>query len=161
MDNTSRCNTCNEKGFKLNKELGYFKNIGVDVMAFDDIYPEGHQSGVSIIMHGNRVATNGDIRFEQTPGQWQPVPKQGERKLDEAANTITTSLSFPDRSRHLRGFNPMIYPDFEFNYEVIVKGEGDSVRVTVNLDRPIPERFVGKMCFNLELFPVHYSESPG
>ena len=153
MDNTSRCNTCNEKGFKLNKELGYFKNIGVDVMAFDDIYPEGHQSGVSIIMHGNRVATNGDIRFEQTPGQWQPVPKQGERKLDEAANTITTSLSFPDRSRHLRGFNPMIYPDFEFNYEVIVKGEGDSVRVTVNLDRPIPERFVGKMCFNLELFP--------
>jgi endoglucanase len=153
MDNTSRCNTCNEKGFKLNKELGYFKNIGVDVMAFDDIYPEGHQSGVSIIMHGNRVATNGDIRFEQTPGQWQPVPKQGERKLDEAANTITTSLSFPDRSRHLRGFNPMIYPDFEFNYEVIVKGEGDFVRVTVNLDRPIPERFVGKMCFNLELFP--------
>ena len=108
MDNTSRCNTCNEKGFKLNKELGYFKNIGVDVMAFDDIYPEGHQSGVSIIMHGNRVATNGDIRFEQTPGQWQPVPKQGERKLDEAANTITTSLSL-DRSRHLRGFNPMIY----------------------------------------------------
>jgi endoglucanase len=153
MENTSSCNTCNEKGFKLNKELGYFKNIGVDVMAFDDIYPEGHQSGVSIIMHGNRVATNGDIRFEQTPGQWQPVPKQGERKLDETANTITTSLSFPDRSRHLRGFNPMIYPDFEFNYQVIVKGEGDSVRVTVNLDRPIPEKFMGKLCFNMELFP--------
>ena len=40
---------------------------GVNVMAFDDIYPEGHQSGVSIIMYGNRVATNGDIRFEPTP----------------------------------------------------------------------------------------------
>ena len=60
------------KGFRLNKELGYFKNQGVDVMAFDDIFPSGHQSGVSILMHGKRVATNGDIRFEQTPGQWQP-----------------------------------------------------------------------------------------
>ena len=59
------------KGFRLNKELGYFKNQGVDVMAFDDIYPSGHQSGVSILMHGKRVATNGDIRFEQTPGQSQ------------------------------------------------------------------------------------------
>jgi hypothetical protein len=54
--------------FKLNTASGYFQNKGVDVMAFDDIYPEGHQSGVSIIMHGNRVATNGDIRFEPTPG---------------------------------------------------------------------------------------------
>ena len=31
---------------------GYFQNQGIDVMAFDDIYPEGHQSGVSLIMNG-------------------------------------------------------------------------------------------------------------
>lgn len=147
------CAACQEPEFKLNKASGYFQNRGVDVMAFDDIYPEGHQSGVSVIMHGNRVATNGDIRFEQTPGQWQPVPKQGERELDDAANTITTTLGYPDTLRHLNGFNPMIYPDFEFNYKVIVKGEGTSVKVTVDLDRPIPEKFVGKICFDLELFP--------
>ena len=143
----------NPQGFKLSPQLGYFQNLGVDVMAFDDIYPEGHQSGVSIIMHGNRVATNGDIRLEQTPGQWQPVPKQGERKLDEGANTITTELAFPDESRHLRGFNPMIYPDFRFNYTVTVKGEGDNVTVNVDLDTPVPEKLLGKVCFNLELFP--------
>jgi len=142
-----------EQGFKLNQASGYFQNLGVDVMAFDDIYPEGHQSGVSIIMHGHRVATNGDIRFEQTPGQWQPVPKQGKRELDEAANTIATSLSFPDSSRHLKGFNPMVYPDFEFHYKVTVQGEGSSVNVTVDLDRPIPDKYVGKIGFNLELFP--------
>ncbi|HEY5563788.1 MAG TPA: glycoside hydrolase family 9 protein [Clostridiaceae bacterium] len=153
MEKTIGFTPCQEQGFKLNNASGYFQNIGVDVMAFDDIYPEGHQSGVSIIMHGNRVATNGDIRFEQTPGQWQPVPKQGNRELDDAANTITTTLSFPDSSRHLNGFNPMIYPDFQFDYKVIVKGEGTSVKVTVDLDRPIPDRFVGKICFNLELFP--------
>ena len=147
------CTSQKEQGFKLNATTGYFQNGGVDVMAFDDIYPEGHQSGVSIIMHGNRIATNGDIRFEQTPGQWQPVPKQGKRELDDAANTITTSLSFPDSSRHLRGFNPMIYPDFQFDYTVTVKGEGASIIVTVDLDHPIPDRFIGKICFNLELFP--------
>ncbi|MDR1356334.1 MAG: glycoside hydrolase family 9 protein, partial [Tannerellaceae bacterium] len=139
--------------FKLNTDAGYFQNRGVDVMAFDDIYPEGHQSGVSIIMHGNRVATNGDIRFEPTPGQWQPVPVQRKRTPDGAANTITTSLSFPDSSRHLRGFNPMIYPDFLFNYTVTVKGQGGSVVVTVDLDRPVPPEFAGKLGFNLELFP--------
>jgi hypothetical protein len=139
--------------FKLNTSSGYLQNKGVDVMAFDDIYPEGHQSGVSIIMHGNRVATNGDIRFEPTPGQWQPVPVQRNRVADEAANTITAQLSFPDSSRHLKGFNPMIYPDFRFNYTVTVRGEASSIVVTVDLDRPVPEQFVGKVGFNLELFP--------
>ena len=138
--------------FKLTPS-GYFQNRGVDVMAFDDIYPEGHQGGVSIIMHGNRVATNGDIRLEPAPGQWQPVPKQRVRKLDDSGNTITAQLSFPDSSRHLTGFNPMIYPDLQFNYTVTVKGEGGSVVVTVDLDRPIPPEFVGKVGFNMELFP--------
>ncbi len=138
--------------FKLN-ESGYFRNHGVDVMAFDDIYPEGHQGGVSIIMHGNRVATNGDIRLEETPGQWQPVPKQRDRKLSSEANTITAWLSYPDSSRHMTGFNPMIYPDVQFNYKVTVRGEGKSVVVTVDLDRPIPAEFLGKAGFNIELFP--------
>ena len=132
---------------------GYFSNHGVDVMGFDDIYPEGHQGGVSLIMHGHRVATNGDIRLEPTPGQWQPVPKQRDRALNHAANTITAQLSFPDSSRHLTGFNPMIYPDLVFNYTVTVKGEGKSVVVTVDLDKPIPKEFIGKVGFNFELFP--------
>lgn len=138
--------------FDLNSS-GYFRNRGVDVMAFDDIYPEGHQGGICIIMHGNRVATNGDIRLEPTPGQWQPVPVQRSRKLDTTANTITATLSYPDSSRHLTGFNPMIYPDLQFNYTVTVKGEGGSVVVTVDLDRPIPQEFLGKVGFNFELFP--------
>jgi len=138
--------------FKLNSS-GYFRNGGVDVMAFDDIYPEGHQGGLCIIMHGNRVATNGDIRLEATPGQWQPVPIQRTRKVDALANTITATLSYPDSSRHITGFNPMIYPDLQFNYSVTVKGEGASIVVTVDLDRPIPKEFIGKVGFNFELFP--------
>lgn len=107
--------------FKLTPS-GYFRNHGVDVMAFDDIYPEGHQGGVCVIMHGNRIATNGDLRLEATPGQWQPVPRQLERKLD--ANSITTTLCYPDSSRHLTGFNPMLYPDLQLQYNVRVATSG-------------------------------------
>lgn len=139
------------KGFMLNQETGYFQNAGVDVMAFSDFYAAGHQSGVSILMHGRRVATNGDVRFEQTPGQWQPLPKQQERVME--GNTIATTMHYPDMEQHLRGFNPMIYPDYEFDYTVRVTGEGEAVVVTVDLDRPIPAEYAGKMCFNLELFP--------
>lgn len=141
------------KGFLLNGSTGYFTNKGVDIMAFDDIYPSGHQSGVSILMHGKRVATNGDVRFEQTPGQWQPVPKQSERTMDASTNSIATKLSYPDLSEHLKGFNPKIYPDYQFEYTVTVKGQESSVLVTVDLDKPIPDEYVGKLCFNLELFP--------
>lgn len=148
----SACALSNAQEFKLNPS-GYFQNGGVDVMAFDDIYPEGHQGGVCIIMHGNRVATNGDIRLEQTPGQWQPVPAQRSRKVDVSANAIVANLSYPDSSRHLTGFNPMIYPDLQFNYTVTVRAVGGSVEITVDLDRPIPEEFIGKVGFNFELFP--------
>ena len=41
---------------------------GLNVMVFDDFYPEGHQGGLTIIQHGTRVAANGDVRLEPTPG---------------------------------------------------------------------------------------------
>ena len=132
-------------------DKGYFRNEGVDVMAFDDIYPEGHQGGVCLIMHGNRIATNGDLRLEPTPGQWQPVPKQLGRTVEGQA--ITASLCFPDSSRHMTGFNPMIYPDLQMRYNVRVEPKGDGILVTVDLDEALPQAFVGKVGFNLELFP--------
>ena len=131
---------------------GYFMNYGINVMAFDDIYPEGHQGGVSLIMNGKRLATNGDIRLEATPGQWQPVPKQLERKADVSANQIVTRLCYPDSARHMRGFNPMIYPDLQLKYTVTVKGTEKGVVVTVDLDRPIPEKKRGKRGFKWEFF---------
>ena len=129
------------QGFQITKG-GYFKNQGVDVMAFDDIYPEGHQGGVSIIMNGNRVSTNGDIRLEATPGQWQPVPKQLGREVKD--NTITATMMYPDSTRHLTGFNPMIYPELNLTYKVRVEAKGDKIEVTVDLDSPIPDYLIGE-----------------
>lgn len=132
-------------------EGGYFRSGGVDVMAFSDFYPEGHQGGIGLIMNGKRIATNGDIRLEATPGQWQAVPKQLSRKVED--NAIVTTLCYPDSSRHLTGFNPMLYPDIRIRYSVLLEPDGSDMLVTVNLDEAIPDEYVGKVGFNLELFP--------
>ena len=136
--------------FRLNAS-GYFNHEGVDAMAFDDFYPEGHQGGISFIMNGRRVATNGDIRFDETPGQWQPVPKKLERVIE--GQKIITRLCYPDSSRHETGFNPMVYPDVQLSYTVTLEPSGKGLMVTVDLDRPVPTELVGKAGFNMEFFP--------
>jgi endoglucanase len=135
-------------------DLEYFETPGINVMAFQDIYPEGHQAGVSIIQNGVRVATNGDVRLDPTPGQWQPMPKQDKRAVDKKGNEITTWLSYPDPSRNRTGYNPINYPDLNLSYKVRVLGEGQSFRIIVDLDSPLPANFVGKVGFNLELYPA-------
>jgi len=58
----------------------------------------------------NVVATNGDLRLEATPGQWQPIPKQGKRIVDVANNLIKVTMTYPDSSKNRKGFNPIFYP---------------------------------------------------
>ena len=147
---TTTAQVSGDSKFELNGS-GYFQNGGVDVMAFSDFYPEGHQGGVCVIMNGHRVATNGDIRLEATPGQWQPVPKQLHREAKDGR--IVTTLCYPDSSRHLTGFNPMVYPDYQFTYTVTVENQGQGILVTVDLDKPVPDYLLGKVGFNLEFFP--------
>ena len=142
--------TASAQTFQLNSD-GYFNAGGTDVMAFSDFYPEGHQGGVCVIMNGHRIATNGDIRLEATPGQWQPVPKQLNRRVE--GGKIITTLCYPDSSRHLTGFNPMVYPDWHVNYTVTVEPQSKSILVTVDLDKPVPDFLLGKAGFNLEFFP--------
>ena len=141
---------CGAQNFKLNQS-GYFNCEGVDAMAFDDFYPEGHQGGIAFIMNGKRVATNGDIRFDETPGQWQPVPKKLDRKVE--GQKIVTRLCYPDSSRHETGFNPMVYPDVRLTYTVTLEPKDRGFLVTVDLDAPVPDELVGKAGFNMEFFP--------
>ena len=149
------CTTGHQNKSKLIvNDKDYFESPGLNVMVFEDIYPEGHQGGVGIIQHGVRVATNGDIRLEPTPGQWQPIPKVGKRTIDREANLISVKLWYPDSNLHRKGFNPIIYPDLRFTYTVNVKGEGDSFIITVDLDEPLPPEWYGKVGFNLELYPA-------
>lgn len=141
-------------GFVLT-EKGYLTRSGVDVIVFDDIYPDGHQTGVTIIQQGRRVAANGDVRLDAMPGQWSPMPKGGERSVDAASRSITQRLSFPDPSKNGRGFNPIFYPPVDLSYSVTVTPAGaNRFRIRVDLDRPVPAEWRGRAGFNLELFPT-------
>ena len=131
----------------------YFERPGVNVMVFDDFYPEGHQGGISIIQNGVRVATNGDLLLSPTLGQWSPVPKPGQRVVDRKSNSISITMTYPDSSKNHRGYNPISYPDLYFHYTIRVQPQGESMHVTVDLDRPLPRAFIGKVGFNIELYP--------
>ncbi|HQU70645.1 MAG TPA: glycoside hydrolase family 9 protein [Calditrichia bacterium] len=142
-----------QDGLRLN-DLGYFEMPGLNVMAFQDIYPEGHQGGITLIQHGSRVAANGDVRLEPAPGQWQPVPKIGEPQIDRDNNRITVPGSYPNPDLDRKGFNPITYPDLNFSYRISLKAEGPDILISVDLDQPLPEGWIGKVGFNLELFPT-------
>jgi endoglucanase len=113
-------------------DLGYFEMPGFDVMVFDDYYPNGHQSGVTIVQNGVRVAANGDIRFGM-------FPEKGLKKVDKAAGTIEAEIN---------------YPDISFKYTVKVKAAERKIIVTADLANPLPSELEGKAWFSLELFPA-------
>jgi hypothetical protein len=138
--------------FTLNSQE-YFERPGINVMYGQDYYPEGHQGGLSIIMHDERIASNGDVRLEPSPGQWSPIPKPGRREVNAATQEIRVALAYPDAERDRKGFNPILYPDLKLNYTVRAVPAGESIRVSVDFDAPIPKEWVGKVGFNLELFP--------
>ena len=52
-----------------------------------------------------------------------------------------------------KGFNPIIYPDLQLKYNVRVKAEGKSFTITVDLEEPLPAKWIGKVGYILELFP--------
>lgn len=148
-------------------EKDYFAMPGLDVLVFQNDYTDGHQGGVEIIQHGNRVASCGHVRLSVSPGQWQPLPKMGtsekdekypshnikSREVDSSNNEISIACSYPYNNRDERGFNPIIYPNLDLDYTVNVKAEGETIIVTVDLSEPLPEKWVGRVGFNLELFP--------
>ncbi len=139
-------------GLKINKK-DYFEMPGLNVMVFSDYYPEGHQGGITIIQNGVRVAANGDLRLEVSPGQWQPVPGIIDKVIDTINNEITVSLSYPDSNRIKSPFNPVTYPDLFLKYCVKVKAAGSSFYIAIDLEKPLPEEWNGKVSFNIELFP--------
>lgn len=138
-------------------EQNYFATQGLNVTVFADIYPDGHQTGVTVIQHGSRVAANGDLRLEVSPGQWSPVPRGiGEAVVDRKAQRISQTLAYPDPAKDRKGFNPILYPDLEFTYQVHVTAlDGNSFRISVDLEKPLPKAWIGRVGFNFELFPGH------
>ncbi|WP_069660321.1 glycoside hydrolase family 9 protein [Arcticibacter eurypsychrophilus] len=141
-----------QKGMVLNKQE-YLEYEGINVMLAHDFYPEGHQGGVGIIQNGIRVATNGDIRLEPTPGQWAPIPKVGKRMVNTHTQEVSVRMEYPNPEINRKGFNPIIYPNLNFAYNIKVQPASKGFKITVDLDKALPDEWIGKVGFLIELYP--------
>ena len=123
----------------------YLSTQGFDVMLYDSTYHpvfvDQKNAAMEMILHDQRIATNGDVRLMPTPEQWDMVATLKRRQADEANNRISADLSFPT---------------FDLSYTLEVAAEPGGVRVSVNLDKPLPEKLAGRAGFNLEFLPSIY-----
>ena len=126
-------------------EAEYFETRGVNYFVFsnwyDGLFADSKISGVEIVHQGVRTATNGDVRLSATPGQWDPIGRMVERKVDPATGAIDVLLE---------------YPEHDFRYRIRVEPRGEAARLSVILDRPLPAALAGKAGFNLEFLPAAY-----
>jgi len=126
-------------------DLGYFAARGLDVLVFNNWYDgnfsDAKISGVELIHHSVRTATNGDVRLSPTPGQWDRVPDLVGRTVDVPAGSVATRLAYPDLGLH---------------YTVRVSAREDGVMIAVDLELPLPPALAGQAGLNLEFLPAAY-----
>jgi endoglucanase len=125
--------------------LDDFETQGLSVITYQNlfhpVFRDQKLGGIEIIQHGERIATDGEVRLEPTPEQWDPVPTLSGRKRGATPEQIICSSG---------------YPDFGLSYRLEITAEGEGFRVAVHLDKPLPANLVGKAGFNLDFLPTAY-----
>ena len=126
-------------------DLGYFERQGVNVLVFSNNFNGGFNdeknSGIEIIHHGVRTIQGGAVRLNNTPEQWDLVPKTVNRQVNKENNSIEVTMR---------------YDDYDFDSRVVVTAKGKAVEIAVWLDKPVPEKLAGEAGFNIEFLPSQY-----
>jgi hypothetical protein len=126
-------------------DKNYLDTQGFSVFLYDSTYHpvfvDQKNTAMEMILHGERIATNGDVRLLPTPEQWDLVATLKGRQADKANNRLTAGLAFPT---------------FDVSYTLEVAAEPGGVKVSINLDKPLPPKLVGRAGFNLEFLPSIY-----
>ncbi len=135
---------CQAQDLELN-DREYFERQGVNVLVFSNSFNGGFNdeknSGIEIIHHGVRTVQGGAVRLNNTPEQWDLVPKTVSRKVDREKGSIEVTMR---------------YDDYDFDSRVVVTAKGKAVEIAVWLDKPVPEKLAGEAGFNLEFLPSQY-----
>ncbi len=126
-------------------DKNYLNTQGFSVFLYDSTYHpvfvDQKNTAMEMILHGARIATNGDVRLMPTPEQWDLVATLKGRHADKANNRLTADLAFPS---------------FDLSYTLEVAAEPGGVKVSINLDKPLSEKLAGRAGFNLEFLPSIY-----
>lgn len=107
---------------KLNNK-DYFERQGINVLVFSNSFDGGFNdeknSGIEIIQHGVRTIQGGAVRLNNTPEQWDLVPKMTLRKVNHEKESIEVGLR---------------YEEYDFDSRIIVTAKGKAVEISVWLD---------------------------
>jgi endoglucanase len=77
----------------------------------------------------------------------------GKRVIDKAKSEVSVRMEYPNPEMDRKGFNPIIYPDLKFAYNIRVVPVGKAFKIIIDLDKPLPDEWIGRVGFNIELFP--------
>ncbi len=126
-------------------EKGYFETRGVNVLVYSNqyhgIFCDEKTAGIEIIQQGVRIATGGGVRLMNTPEQWDIYADMTQRTVDTLGGEIKCLFR---------------YQDYGFEYGINVKQEDKGFRMSVTLDKPLPQELAGKAGLNMEFFPASY-----
>jgi endoglucanase len=130
----------NPTPYKLNSYLCY-ETPSVVILFYHNVYEEGKQGGVEIIQQGTRIVGNGNLRLNPSPGQWDARPENRTPLIADDGISLMVTCNYPHQDIH---------------YTVRLTPEGESLHLTVDLDKPMPVEWDGIAGFNLELIPYLY-----
>src|SRR3984957_2482504 len=103
-------------------DKNYLDTQGFSVFLYDSTYHpvfvDQKNTAMEMILHGQRIATNGDVRLMPTPEQWDLVATLKGRQADKEKSRLTANLAFPT---------------FDVSYTLEVAAEPGGVRVSINL----------------------------
>lgn len=123
-------------------DSSYFETRGLNYFVFsnkyDAMFVDSKISAVEIIHHGLRTATNGDVRLNPTPGQWDKLPVFINRTVDKVAKRIDVSLE---------------YPQYAFAYTLTGEARDGGFYLSISTDKALPDSLVGVAGLNMEFFP--------
>ncbi|MDR1134721.1 MAG: hypothetical protein LBL49_00855, partial [Clostridiales Family XIII bacterium] len=151
-------------------DYNYLTYPGFDVLMYNNDYNgmfgDEHLSGITLVLHGQRIAGNGDIHLLPVPEQWDaaapasssPVSPANQvnatgnqpRQYDYDTNTITLPMKYV----YATGADAPV--EKSMKYDLIAKPEAGGVTLSVVLRDDLPSELAGSASFNLEFIPSLY-----
>ncbi|HZD51491.1 MAG TPA: hypothetical protein VE175_00455, partial [Woeseiaceae bacterium] len=71
-------------------------SVIVDQNPWSPIFFDEKNGGIQIILHGERIAADGDVRLNPTPEQWDPVPSFIDRSIGTRPDQIVVRAAYKD-----------------------------------------------------------------
>lgn len=132
------------EGIVLN-EQEYFSGPGFSFLLFHNNYQVGYQGGLQMIMNDERVLDSGDLFLQSKRGKHEPQLQVLRREVDRAQGRATVF-------GRIQGWDS--------GYQLQVRTDGQSIFITLKLDRPLDWSKVEHAGFKINLYPgTYYTKS--